>query len=159
MSWHLEFLVILFSCNLRFPAPCQLVCCYTCYHECGDDENLRERWMRELKSINMSLDSSMLHMKIFTKDIIHAIVMTCLAFFNQQQTLFRRQSVKSGDMTKFNGGSETCSVLQYPQRLSSFRQYSHFHRTHLLGIDGILRMRWWKTVTNEYLCCYFLGAA
>lgn len=97
---------------------------------------------KELKSINMSLDSSMLHMTIFTRDIIHAIVMTCLAFFNQQQTLFRRQSVKSEDMTKFNGVSETCSVLQYPQRLSSFRPYSHCHHTHLLGIDGILRMRW-----------------
>ena len=159
MSWQLKFWVILFSYNLRFPAPCQLVCCYTCYHECGDDENLRERLMRELKSINMSLESSMFFITIFTKDIIHAIVMTCLAFFNQQQTLFRRQSVKSEDMTKFNGVCEMCSVLQYPQRLSSFRPYSHCHRKHLLGIDGILRMRWWKTVTNEYLCGYFLWAA
>lgn len=96
----------------------------------------------------------MFFITIFTKDIIHAIVMTCLAFFNQQQTLFRRQSVKSEDMTKFNGLCEMCSVLQYPRRLSSYRPYSHCHHTHLLGIDGILRMRWWKTVTNEYLCCY-----
>ena len=62
----------------------------------------------------MGLECSTIDTMIITSDIIHAIVMTFLAFFNQQQTLFRRQSVKSENKMKFNGESEKYSVLKYP---------------------------------------------
>ena len=92
--------------------------------------------------VNMSLEYFKLFTSNFTRDIIHAIVMTFLAFFNQQQTLFRRQSVKSEHIMKFNGEGEKYSFPKYPQRLIFFRPSSYCWRTHLLGKDGIFRMCW-----------------
>ena len=86
--------------NLRGSSACKLVGGDACDDESSKDKNLAWRGVI-IVSLSYKLGGNNIRNSkleiAFTSDISHEIVMTLLAFFNQQHSLFRKHSVKSAE--------------------------------------------------------------